>query len=149
MPPRLRQRAARSPAGIMSHVTPLAESVVASSTRVAYGDSRRMKSRPAQCSAPGRARRASGCVTALSSAIEGTDEPVHALRDLVLVHVEVLQDRVPLRTGRRRVCDGGRELLVREAEIPRQPRDPVAHECRVERLEPAVLAEEGREERTD
>src|SRR3954447_15414789 len=138
--------AASMPTGIISQVTAFAESGVDRKMRVAYGDSRRMYSRPVQCSALARLVTERGCVTARSSAIEGRDEVIHSSLDLVRVHLQVLEDGVAVRPRGRRVPDRGRELLGREAEVARQPGHAVAAQARVEVLGERPTAQVRREQ---
>src|SRR6185295_19024114 len=118
--------AASTPTRIMSHVTPLGVIGVRMSRRVRYGDQRRMKMRPSQCSPLLRSKIDDGCVAARSSAIEGFDIAADMLAYAGVVEGEVLQQRVAVRAGPRRVGHGLRELLGAQPQVGRQPRQPVA-----------------------
>src|SRR3954449_7663905 len=108
-----------------------------------------MYSRPAQCSPLVRSKTDAGWVTARSSAIEGRDEFVDALTDLVLTEVEVLEDGVPVGARRRRLGDGEGELLGAQAEVGGQPRGAVAAQARLDLRERGAAAQPRREERAD
>src|SRR3954464_4021026 len=108
-----------------------------------------MYSGPAQCSALARPSVESGWVTVRRSAIEGDDEVMYAPADLRQVEVEVLQDGVPVRAGRRGVRDDGAELLLGEAQVARQPGNTVAVQAVVQGADVGVVAQEGGEEGAD
>src|SRR5918997_3472183 len=95
--------AAATPTRIISQVMPFGEIPVGRSSRVQYGEKRRMYSFPAQCSPLLRSKIDAGCVAARSSATEGLDVRVDTPPDLPLVEVEVLEDGVAIRPGLRAV----------------------------------------------
>src|SRR5215213_6515167 len=145
--------AAARPTAIISHVTPLGVSCVGISSRVRYGDRRRMYSLPAQCSPLLRAKIESGCVRTRSSAIEGIAlavgrrERLHALERGGVVELEVLEDRVAVGTGQRRVHDGLRELRLAEPEVGGDAREVVPAQAGVQAGgEPVLLAQPGGEQ---
>ena len=124
--------AAPTPHSSISQVTPFALIGVRSSSHVAYGEMRRTYRRPAQCSPLTRPKIASGCTTARTSATEGLDVRTDVAPHLLLAEVEVLEDRVAVRAGARRVQDGLGELLLAQPEVRRRARQPVPREAGVE-----------------
>src|SRR3954449_1066867 len=113
--------AANTPAAIISQVTPLGVIGVRISSRVRYGEKRRMRMRPSQCSPLLRSKIEGGWVAARSSAIEGFDIAADMLAHAGVVEGEVLEQRVAVRARARRVGDGLGELLGAEPEVGRQP----------------------------
>src|SRR3954467_9857085 len=108
--------AASTPARIISHVTPLGVIGVRISSRVRYGEKRRMRMRPSQCSPLLRSKIEGGWVAARSSAIEGFDIAADMLAHAGVVEGEMLEQRVAVRAGARRVGHALCELLGRKAE---------------------------------
>ena len=123
-----------SPPAIISHVTPFGVIGVRSSSRVRYGDTRRMYSRPAQCSPLLRAKIEAGWVAARSSAIDGARRTRRTRAP-----------RLPPRRGRgaRGSCSGpaawpararrpAANCVVGEPEVGGHARQPVAAQAGVE-----------------
>src|SRR5436305_874814 len=108
---RLVSAAAARPTTLMKPVTTLAEMRVGTSARVRYGDSLRMYSRPAQCSALWRSNISAGWPTALISASDGVGVRVDVIENRLLVEIEVLQDREAVRPGGGRIRHRVSELL--------------------------------------
>src|SRR3954470_8032559 len=125
--------AAATPTRIISAVTVFGLSPARSSHRVRCGETRRMYSRPPQCSPLLRAKMLGGWVAARSSATEGlgerTDTPLHPL----LVERELLEHGEAVRAGRGRVDHRLDELLLAEAEVGDRARQAVAVQAGVER----------------
>src|SRR4051794_41669299 len=115
----------------MNQVTAFGVRRVRRSGRVTYAETRRMYSFPAQCSPLLRANSEAGCVTARSSATEGVGERTDTRPRLLLVHREVLEDRVAIRPRGGRVEHRGHELVLAQTELRRHPRQRVAGEARV------------------
>src|SRR5690606_7909953 len=79
-----------------------------------------------------------------TSASMGLDILLHRLERLASVEFEVFQDRVAAGPGARRVQDRLGELLDREADVARQPGQPVPPEAREDLLQAfGALAEVG------
>src|SRR3954447_14430632 len=116
-PPRLSSAAAASPTTLIRPVTAFGEIRVGSNPRVRYGDSRRMYSRPAQCSALWRSKISAGWPIALISASDGVGVRVDVIENRLLVEIEVLQDREAVGARGGRVGHRLGELLVAQAEV--------------------------------
>src|SRR3954463_7496993 len=118
-----------------------------SSHRVRCGETRRMYSRPPQCSPLLRAKMLGGWVAARSSATDGLGERADTLPHPLLVEGEVLEHGVAVGTGRGRVAHRRRELVGRQPEVGDGARQAVVGEACVERTEQlGVVAQERREE---
>src|SRR5437764_10806634 len=129
---RLVKAAAASPTTLMSAVMTFADTRVGSSAFVRYGDSRRMYSRPAQCSALWRSKISAGWPIALISASDGVGVRVDVIENRLLVEIEVLQDREAVGARGRRVGHRLCELLVAQAEVAVGARQAVAGQAGVE-----------------
>src|SRR5687767_5222846 len=139
--------AAASPAAMKSHVTASGERPRRRKSRVAYGDSRRTYSRPAQCSPLLRANISGGCVAARSSATEGFEVRVDPATHALLVEVQMLEDRVAVRPRAGRVHHRLCELVLVEPQVARGARQLVARQAGVDQRRLGVAAaEEAREE---
>src|SRR6185437_13082844 len=113
-------------------------------------DSRRMYSRPAQCSPLRRSMVVCGWATARSSATDGADIVLNSFPDLVLRQPEVLKDGVA--AGPRAGCQHhrGRELFGREADVAGRDGQAVPFEAGGHLAEPVrVLPEEVAERGAD
>src|SRR5215212_8503563 len=96
-PPIARTAAAASPAATNSQVTAFADSPSRRKSLVAYGETRRTYSRPAQCSPLFRSKISAGCVAARSSATEGVDVVIDSAPHGLFIEVQVLEHRVAVR----------------------------------------------------
>src|ERR1700730_6166716 len=106
---------AAMPHAINARVTACGGRPSRAKTHVAWGEIRRMYSRPAQCSSLSLSITDGGCPLAFSSASDGPDIVPYPLDRLSLGQAEVLQDRVPARRGgpsRARQADTSRSWLV-------------------------------------
>src|SRR5918992_2949363 len=139
--------AAARPATIINHVTPFGVIRVGSSSRVRYGEARRMYSRPAQCSPLLRSKIEAGWVAARSSAIVGIEESRDGAPHAGLVQRQVLEDGEAIRTRARGPHHRLPELLLRQPEVARRAGQTVSAQTGVDPLRQAVvLAQERREE---
>src|SRR5260370_38944171 len=105
-PPNATTTPAASPHAMKARVTAFGAQPSRAKTHVAWGEIRRMYSRPAQCSSLSLSITDGGCPRAFSSASDGPDIVPYPLARLSLGQAEVLQAPVPARAGARRTGDG-------------------------------------------